>query len=180
MGAAPHRHERRPQRATPPASAPARALAPARGRGGMTNHALARALDPGVRAGGVEPDGTVTPDVQRRIEARAGGGGALDSATRGWADGLLGGGAHHVRVHHDASAARLAGAVAARAFTVGNDVFFGAGQYRPHTGDGRRLLAHELTHVVQQRGGPSGGRLRVTEPGDAHEREAERVADDLS
>jgi outer membrane protein OmpA-like peptidoglycan-associated protein len=55
-----------------------------------------------------------------------------------------------VRVHTDARAARSAEALNARAYTSGNDVVFGPGQYSPESGEGRRLLAHELTHVVQQ------------------------------
>ena len=54
-----------------------------------------------------------------------------------------------VRVHHDSTAGGLADSISARAFTLGNDVFFGAGQYQPHTPDGRRLIAHEFAHVVQ-------------------------------
>ncbi|HBB87625.1 MAG TPA: hypothetical protein DC047_08435 [Blastocatellia bacterium] len=57
-----------------------------------------------------------------------------------------------VRVHHDARAAASARAVNARAFTVGNDIVFGDGQYAPQTSGGKRLLAHELTHVIQQGG----------------------------
>jgi hypothetical protein len=72
----------------------------------------------------------------------------------------------HVRVHTDARAADSAEAVAARAYTVGRDVVFGAGRYAPETGEGQRLLAHELAHVVQQgRGGgtPSLARDSLTE-----------------
>ncbi len=60
-----------------------------------------------------------------------------------------------VRVHSNARAAASADAVRARAYTVGSDVVFAAGQYQPETGEGRRLLAHELTHVVQQSGSAS-------------------------
>ena len=56
----------------------------------------------------------------------------------------------NVSVHVDAAAARSAAAVQARAFTVGNGIVFGAGQYRPHTADGKWLIAHELAHVAQQ------------------------------
>lgn len=56
----------------------------------------------------------------------------------------------HVRVHRDAAANASAHALRARAYTVGRDIVFAAGQFAPHTHDGRRLLAHELTHVVQQ------------------------------
>lgn len=56
-----------------------------------------------------------------------------------------------VRVHNDARAARLANGLNARAFTVGSNIVFGLGELQPGTMTGRRLLAHELTHVVQQR-----------------------------
>jgi len=60
-----------------------------------------------------------------------------------------------VRIHSDNAAAGAAQALSARAFTLGQDIVFGAGEYRPGTQQGRSLLAHELTHVVQQRGGVS-------------------------
>jgi len=59
----------------------------------------------------------------------------------------------HVRVHTDTSAVESAHALSARAYTVGGDIVFGRGQYAPGASEGRRLLAHELTHVVQQSGG---------------------------
>ncbi|MCP4307278.1 MAG: DUF4157 domain-containing protein, partial [bacterium] len=55
-----------------------------------------------------------------------------------------------VRVHTNGQAAQSAVAVQARAYTVGQDIVFGAGQYAPDARDGRKLLAHELTHVIQQ------------------------------
>lgn len=81
-----------------------------------------------------------------------------------------------VRVHDDAAAASSARAVGAIAYTVGNDVVFDTGRYAPATPDGERLLVHELTHVVQQRGAPEHGPIVVGRPGDAAETEAERVA----
>ena len=57
-----------------------------------------------------------------------------------------------VGVHTDTQAAESARAVNARAFTVGGDVVFGAGQYAQGASEGRRLMVHELTHVVQQSG----------------------------
>jgi Domain of unknown function (DUF4157) len=64
-----------------------------------------------------------------------------------------------VRVHTDAAAAESARALGARAYTVGRDVAFAAGRYEPHMSEGQRLLAHELTHVVQQDapGAPTSG-----------------------
>ena len=58
-----------------------------------------------------------------------------------------------VRVHTDGAAGELAHRIGARAFTAGTDIVFAAGQYRPGVGDGRLLLAHELTHVLQQADG---------------------------
>jgi hypothetical protein len=83
------------------------------------------------------------------------------------------------RVHTDARAAESAEAVEALAYTVGQHIVFGAGQYQPDTREGRRLLAHELAHTVQQRGspGPLPAALAVARPGDPAESEAEAAAE---
>ena len=84
-----------------------------------------------------------------------------------------------VRVHTGPRAARAAAAVGAEAFTVGHDIAFRAGRYAPHSSRGIRLLAHELTHVVQQCGHVQAPHAHLPEshPADAGEREAEAVAD---
>jgi hypothetical protein len=94
---------------------------------------------------------------------RLGAGQPLDRDTRRSLEERFGAGFGSVRVHSDAAAAASARALRARAYTVGRDVVFGAGQYAPQTREGRRLLAHELTHVVQQRGGLSAvsGEVRI-------------------
>lgn len=76
----------------------------------------------------------------------------LDASTRGFMEQRFGHDFGKVRVHTDSRAAESAQAVNAVAYTVGRDVVFGAGQYAPHNREGQRLLAHELTHVVQQAG----------------------------
>lgn len=83
-----------------------------------------------------------------------------------------------VRIHSDSLAAESARQVQARAYTVGNDVVFGAGQYRPGTRSGLELMAHEFAHVVQQGGRPQAlqARLTVGSPGTASEREADAAA----
>jgi len=85
----------------------------------------------------------------------------------------------NVRIHTDAEAARSARAVGAVAYTVGRNVVFDHGRYAPDTASGRRLLAHELTHVVQQRGaaaaGSTGG-LRIDSSHSAGEQEADRIS----
>jgi len=80
-----------------------------------------------------------------------------------------------VRIHTGEAAAGSARAVDALAYTVGSDVVFGAGQYAPETPAGRRLIAHELTHVVQQ-GGRSAELRGFGSGGDLAEREADSVA----
>jgi hypothetical protein len=70
--------------------------------------------------------------------------------------------------------------VSARAFATGTDVYVANGEYSPGSADGDRLIAHELAHVVQQRGAPSSGPLTVSNPGDALETKADAVADELA
>lgn len=128
------------------------------------------------REPGILADGRVHPDVTARIAASRGGGSPLEPAVREEMSATLGHDFGDVRVHTDALAGTLAQAVQARAFTTGADIYFGGSEYRPASPEGRRLLTHELTHVVQQRGAPTSGPLVVSDPGDALEREAERVA----
>ena len=78
----------------------------------------------------------------------------LDPAARDFFETRFGQGFSDVRVHTGAQAEDAARQMSARAFTHGHDVVFGAGQYAPRTDWGRQLLAHELTHVVQQRSVP--------------------------
>lgn len=76
----------------------------------------------------------------------------LDATTRGFFAARFGHDFANVRIHADSEAAESARSVNALAYTVGPDVVFGAGRYAPDTRDGQQLLAHELTHVIQQRG----------------------------
>jgi hypothetical protein len=82
-----------------------------------------------------------------------------------------------VRVHTDANAAAAAEALDAEAFTIGRDIYFGHERFQPATSEGRKLLAHELTHVLQQRKGttPPSQQL-LSEPDSAAEREAEQAS----
>ena len=76
----------------------------------------------------------------------------LDASARRSLEARFGYDFSGVRIHDDARAAEAASSIDAAAFTVGEDVAFAAGRYDPRTAEGRRLLAHELSHVVQQRG----------------------------
>jgi hypothetical protein len=119
----------------------------------------------------VESGGSITnaaghslpPIVQSALTS--GPGQPMDPETRAAMESRFGEDFSQVRVHTDGRAAESAKAVDARAYTVGRDIVFSEGVYTPHSGQGSRLLAHELAHVIQQeRGGPSppllsGGRL---------------------
>ena len=92
---------------------------------------------------------SVSPSVTRNINNMRGGGKTLPKPVRTYFEPRFGADFGQVRVHTDSQAASTAKAVNARAFTVGRDVVFGAGEYSPATTSGRKLLAHELSHVVQ-------------------------------
>jgi len=105
------------------------------------------------------------------------GGSPLDTHVRTDMESRLGHDFGDVRVHTDDAAHRSAASVQAHAYTVGSDVVFQRGQYDPGSTAGRTMLAHELTHVVQQRSGPvdgtaTGDGVRVSDPSDRFEREA--------
>jgi hypothetical protein len=102
----------------------------------------------------------------------------LDASTRAYMEPRFGHDFGKVRIHADARAAASARSVNALAYTVGQDIFFGDGRYSPGSSAGRRLLAHELTHVIQQSGSSSALQPNVpmSQPGDRAEREAESVS----
>ncbi len=93
----------------------------------------------------------INPDIESHIQSVKGAGQPLSASERTFFEPRFGADFSNVRVHNDTRAADVAQSVNARAFTIGHDVVFGAGQYSPGTCEGRRLLAHELTHVRQQR-----------------------------
>jgi hypothetical protein len=136
---------------------------------------LAREAEQGA---GIKSDGTVHSDVQSAIDSTRGGGTSLDSGVAERLSGSLGD-LSDVRVHTDDTADKLNRSVSARAFATGTDVYFAGGEYNPGSADGDKLIAHELAHVVQQRGASASGPLAVSQPGDAMEREADSVADQI-
>ena len=125
-------------------------------------------------ASGVPAPLVAPPIVHETLRAP---GRPLDRATRVTMEDRLGHDFSRVRIHDDASAAASAHAVGALAYTVGHDVVFGAGHYAPHGEAGRGLLAHELTHVIQQgfAAGESTGRIEVGAADSASETEADAV-----
>jgi hypothetical protein len=92
----------------------------------------------------------VLPLVPASVGALKGGGSPLPAGTRAFFEPRFGADFSGVRVHADSQAAKTAGAINAKAFTVGRHIAFGAGHFSPDSQAGRHLLAHELSHVVQQ------------------------------
>jgi uncharacterized protein DUF4157 len=136
------------------------------------------------------------PDLRRRTNGNHAGGAVpsgvyevlhspgqpLDAATRALMEPSFGHDFARVRVHTDAKAAESARAVRAVTYTMGEDIVFSSGAYGPHSPSGRQLLAHELTHVVQQRGEENirHGELVLGDPDDPLEAEAMVAAQHLT
>lgn len=98
---------------------------------------------------------TVSPSIAKRIGELSGRGQPLSASARAFYEPRFGHDFGQVRVHVGTEASRLAHSVQAKAFTVGRDVVFGHGYFQPGTSAGQRLMAHELTHVLQQQEGLS-------------------------
>jgi hypothetical protein len=132
---------------------------------------------------GSGPEAVQKEEQESPVRSVLGSSGApLDQATRKDMESSLGHDFGDVQVHTGSAAAASAKSIQAKAYTSGNHIVFDEGRYQPDTSDGRRTLAHELTHVVQQRQGPvdgteAGGGIKVSHPSDRFEQEAEHVAE---
>jgi hypothetical protein len=121
-------------------------------------------------------------DTASQIDQQRGGGQTLDSSVQTRMGDATGHDFKDVRVHTDPQAHTLNEQLGAKAFTTGRDIFFRSGAYDPGSTGGQELLAHELTHVVQQGTGQvsGGSKMTVNAPGDAFEQEADSVAKNFS
>lgn len=99
-------------------------------------------------SGGVD----VLPAMSSNLNATKGKGAPLSNSTRGFMEKAFGTDFSEVRVHTGGKAVEMSRRIGAKAFTTGSDLYFNQGQYRPATRDGKQLLAHELTHTLQQTG----------------------------
>lgn len=123
------------------------------------------------KASGAETQAAIPATVHDAVPSP---GKPLDPATRSHMEQRFGRDFSGVRVHHGAEAAQSARAVGARAYAVGNNIVFGAGEYAPSTASGRRLMAHELAHTIQQRSASGSSTTRISNAGES---EADSAAD---
>lgn len=121
----------------------------------------------------------IDDDTSNAINQQRGGGHGLDDGMAAKAGATMGQDFSGVKIHTDSQADQLSHQLGAKAFTTGNDIFFRAGEYNPASSDGQTLIAHELTHVVQQgASAPSvQGKMAVNDPNDQYEAEADHVAE---
>jgi len=99
---------------------------------------------------GQQQESEVSGDIQSEINQSRGRGTSLDVQTQSFMGNRFGTDFSHVKIHNDSQSHQLNSTLNSKAFTVGNDVYFNQGNYNPQSSDGKHLLAHELTHVVQQ------------------------------
>jgi hypothetical protein len=142
--------------------------------GGFSNQSMLQRLCRKGRDQDQAP-GEVPPNVYEELNRT---GEPLEKNTREKMEPLFGQDFSTVRIHTGQQAAESAASVSARAYTVGQDIVFGAGEYSPSTSEGQKTLAHELTHTIQQGSGvkriPSS--IEITSPTDASEVEAHDAA----
>lgn len=140
--------------------------------------AACRAKRLGLQRRAVRPGRGIAPPIVHDVLSSSGR--SLDSRVRTLMESRFGHDFTQVRVHTDAQASISAQAVNAQAYTVGRDIVFAAGRYTPDTDSGKRLLAHELAHVVQQASATDMRQpLEIGDPQHAFEREAEAIGGDL-
>jgi hypothetical protein len=95
--------------------------------------------------------GATTASFNTELNASRGSGNSMDASTHQFMSSRFGVDFSHVNIHKDAKAAKMSQSINAKAFTLGSDVYFNKGEYNPQSNEGKRLLAHELVHIIQQR-----------------------------
>ena len=128
------------------------------------------------RAGQNGENAVVAREIEEAIQIARGGGQALDGQARSQMESFFGADFSNVRVYTGRQADALNRSLNARAFTTGRDIFFKQNEYNPGSSTGRELLAHELTHVVQQNGDKVQTKLILSQTGDCYEQQAENMA----
>lgn len=184
-----HRHDHEHTEAEQDAAARNRVEAPdpllmKAAAAGRTDVLGARGMTALQRAAGNGATASVAAEEERSpvLDVLSSGGQSLDDPVRADMEARMGHDFGDVRVHTGDAADKSAKSVSAHAYTVGSNIVFQRGTYDPGSDSGKTLLAHELTHVVQQRNGPvegtpQGNGVQVSDPSDRFEREASANAE---
>jgi hypothetical protein len=142
----------------------------------LGNQVVQRALDKNPRReDSTDEQGNLLPEISDQINEARGGGNPLPSDIQNEARQTLGSSFKDVRLHTGEEADAISRRISARAFTIGKDIFFKKDAYAPGTTQGRETLIHELTHVKQQSGSRTGGKLKLGERGSAMEQQADQM-----
>ncbi|MFL9837333.1 DUF4157 domain-containing protein [Flavobacterium sp. ST-75] len=99
-----------------------------------------------------ETGGSAPNHIESGVNSSKGGGSVMDNSTLNFMESRFGNDFSNVRIHTGANAVQMSRELNAQAFTVGNDIYFNEGKYNPASDNGKHLLAHELTHTIQQGG----------------------------
>jgi len=122
---------------------------------------------------------TVSDAVHHQVQATKGGGNALPHSTKTFMESRFGTDFSGVRIHSGGYASQMSAELNAQAFTVGNDIYFNSGKFSPESSAGKHLLAHELTHTVQQASSGSSAVANLQRTiGDGHDLQSPRFAGD--
>jgi hypothetical protein len=106
------------------------------------------------KAGNTDPE-ALSPEFETRLQATLGGGTSLSAELRTYMEPRFGADFSNVKIHTDAVAIQLCNEAGAQAFAYTNHIYFNSGKYNPGTAEGKKLIAHELTHVIQQGAAPA-------------------------
>lgn len=107
-------------------------------------------ITPFIQKSGIDGGGRASDAVSNKIESSRGGGSIMSESSRSFMESRFGMDFSGVKIHTDSNASQLSQELNAQAFTVGSDIYFNEGKYNPDSDSGRHLLAHELTHTIQQ------------------------------
>ena len=114
---------------------------------------LAESISPLIQRSSPESGGVAPNHVENQINSSKGGGSVMDCETKTFMESRFGTDFSNVKIHTGSEAVQMNRELGAQAFAVGNDIYFNEGKYSPNSDSGKHLLAHELTHTVQQSGG---------------------------
>ncbi|CAD7797910.1 hypothetical protein CHRY9390_00248 [Chryseobacterium aquaeductus] len=114
---------------------------------------LAENITPFIQRFSPESDGVAPTHIENQINSTRGGGSVMESETKNMMESRFGADFSNVKIHTGSQAVQMSRELNAQAFAVGNDIYFNEGKYNPNSDSGKHLLAHELTHTIQQTGG---------------------------